>query len=152
MDDPLCRNFFLHPTHTQQRRYEALRAFFVDRRPLGNIAQAFGYRYGTLRNLVSRLRSQCHAGQMPPFSIRLAGDDPTTTMSMAASLKPNPLRSPIAGNSASFPVVRCVPAWPASFSSFLFWPGYAWTPSSSKPVILDHGWCPPLLPSSASSL
>ena len=110
MDDPRCRDFFLHPTHTQHRRYEALRAFFVDRRPLVDIAQDFGYRYGTLRNLVSRLRSQCHAGQMPPFSIPLAVDDRATRMSMAATLNPNQRPSRTAVNSALSPDVPCARA------------------------------------------
>ena len=35
--------FFLHPTHDWQRRYEALRASFVDRLPAKVIADRFGY-------------------------------------------------------------------------------------------------------------
>jgi hypothetical protein len=101
MDDPLCRDFFLQPTHTQHRRYEALRAVFLDRRPLADVAQAFGYRYGTLRNLVSRLRTHCHAGQMPPFSIRRVAGDPGTTMSTTASPNPKPLAGLTAANCAS---------------------------------------------------
>src|SRR6516165_8926907 len=107
MDDPLCRNYFLQPTHTQQRRYEALRAVFVERRPLVEVAQAFGYQYGTLRNLVSRLRSQCHAGQMPPFSIPQAVDDPARTMSIIATRNPNRPLALTAVASASSRGVRC---------------------------------------------
>jgi len=36
-------NFFLYPVHEWQRRYEALRASFVDRLPAGVIAERFGY-------------------------------------------------------------------------------------------------------------
>jgi len=35
--------FFLHPTHDWQRRYEALRASFVDRLPAKVVADRFGY-------------------------------------------------------------------------------------------------------------
>ena len=30
MDDPRCRQFFLEPTETYHRKYEAIRAFFVE--------------------------------------------------------------------------------------------------------------------------
>jgi transposase len=36
-------NFFLHPVHEWQRRYEALRASFVDRLPAKVVADRFGY-------------------------------------------------------------------------------------------------------------
>ena len=35
--------FFLHPVHEWQRRYEALRASFVDRLPAKVVADRFGY-------------------------------------------------------------------------------------------------------------
>ena len=35
--------FFLHPVHEWQRRYEALRASFVDRLPAKVVAERFGY-------------------------------------------------------------------------------------------------------------
>ena len=35
--------FFLHPMHDWQRRYEALRASFVDRLPAKVVADRFGY-------------------------------------------------------------------------------------------------------------
>ena len=35
--------FFLHPTHEWQRRYEALRASFVDRLPARVVSERFGY-------------------------------------------------------------------------------------------------------------
>jgi len=37
------KDFFLHPVHDWQRRYEALRASFVDRLPARIIAERFGY-------------------------------------------------------------------------------------------------------------
>ncbi len=63
-----CHHFFLQPTGTLHRRYEALRAVFVERRPVKTVAQHFGYSYGTLRNLVHEFRVQWAAQQVPPFS------------------------------------------------------------------------------------
>ena len=68
MKDAFCRRFFLEPTQTLHRRYEALRAVFVDQQPQTAVAKRFGYTYATLRRLVSDFRAQCRAGQAPPFS------------------------------------------------------------------------------------
>lgn len=76
MDDNACQNFFLQPAQTLHRQYEALRAVFVAHQPLHQVAQQFGYRYGSLRNLVMDFRAQCQAGQAPPFSPRHVADDP----------------------------------------------------------------------------
>jgi len=43
--------FFLHPVHEWQRRYEALRASFVDRLPAKVIAERFGYSVGYINVL-----------------------------------------------------------------------------------------------------
>ena len=43
--------FFAHPSHPWQRRYEALRACFVDRLPARAVAARFGYRPGYIRLL-----------------------------------------------------------------------------------------------------
>jgi hypothetical protein len=67
MKDTLCRRFFLEPNQTLHRRYEALRAVFVDQQPQTEVAKRFGYTYDTLRHLVSDFRAQCQAGQPPPF-------------------------------------------------------------------------------------
>jgi DNA-directed RNA polymerase specialized sigma24 family protein len=68
MKDPLCRRFFFEPHQTLHRRYEALRAVFVDEQPQTEVAKRFGYTYTNLRRLVSDFRAQCRAGQVPPFS------------------------------------------------------------------------------------
>jgi transposase len=47
-------NFFLHPVHEWQRRYEALRASFVDRFPAKVVAERFGYS-ATYMNLLRHL-------------------------------------------------------------------------------------------------
>jgi hypothetical protein len=68
MKDIFCRRFFLEPNQILHRRYEALRAVFVDQQPQMEVAKRFGYTYATLRRLVSDFRAQCRAGQAPPFS------------------------------------------------------------------------------------
>ena len=67
MDDEHCRQFFLEPTETAHRKYEALRAFFVDGRPLQEIAQQFGYQESSLRSMVYRFRAQMQNNDLRPF-------------------------------------------------------------------------------------
>jgi hypothetical protein len=50
-------NFFLHPVHEWQRRYEALRASFVDRLPAKVVADRFGYSAAYM-NLLRHLFAQ----------------------------------------------------------------------------------------------
>ena len=76
MDDLRCQQLFRQPRQAQQRHYEALRAFFCERRPLPDIARQFGLAHGTLRNLVSQFRGQCRAGQVSPFLLPQGADDP----------------------------------------------------------------------------
>jgi len=45
--------YFEHPKAKAHRVYEALRAFYLDRRPGKEVAQEFGFSYGTFRNLCS---------------------------------------------------------------------------------------------------
>ena len=66
-DDFLCQQFFLEPEQLLQRRYEVLRAFFVERCPMTQIAQQFGLSHGAVRNLVSDFRAKCQSGQVAPF-------------------------------------------------------------------------------------
>ena len=58
MDDTPYREFFARPTHPDHRRYEALRAVFLDGRSQKDVAEHFGYRYSTLRQLVYEFRRQ----------------------------------------------------------------------------------------------
>jgi hypothetical protein len=62
------RRFFLEPYQSLHRRYEALRAVFVDGQPQVAVAKRLGSTYNTLRRLVSDFRAQCRADQVPPFS------------------------------------------------------------------------------------
>ena len=68
MDDQLGRRYFLDPNSTTQRRYEALRAFFVESRTVAEIADSLGYKPASLNAMVSAFRSQCRDGRVPPFS------------------------------------------------------------------------------------
>lgn len=99
MDDTICRNFFAHPTTTLHRRFEALRAVFLDHRPLTEIAAQFGYRYGTLRNLVAQFRARCRTGQIPPFSPPRLTDVPQDQDRILLQHNPIPKPRPIAINS-----------------------------------------------------
>jgi hypothetical protein len=67
--------FFLEPTQTFQRRYEALRAVFVEAQPLDQVAERFGYRLSALRSMVSRFRTDCRRGITPPFFAPTGGGD-----------------------------------------------------------------------------
>src|SRR5881396_4111617 len=51
-----CRKFFLEPNNAKQRMYEALRAYFVDDRPSGEVARAFGYTAGSFQVLCHHFR------------------------------------------------------------------------------------------------
>jgi hypothetical protein len=67
MDDTRYRQFFLEPTETYHRQYEAMRAFFVEGRRLKEIAQQFGYQESSLRTMVCRFRSQVQTNDLHPF-------------------------------------------------------------------------------------
>jgi hypothetical protein len=122
MDDSFCHDFFAHPNPTVHRRYEALRAVFLDHRPLTEVAQRFGYRYGTLRNLVAQFRAQCRTGQIPPFSPLRLTDAPkeahASSLPYNRTLRPRP----IAINGFSHQAGVSKRAWPGSFCSSRSWP------------------------------
>ena len=67
MDDDLYCRFFLQPTQSRQRRYEVLRAFFVEHRLQANIAAQFGLMLATVQSLVRDFRAQVRDGQVSPF-------------------------------------------------------------------------------------
>jgi hypothetical protein len=79
VDDSRCLRFFLEPTDTLHRRYEALRAYFVERRPLNEIALRSGYSYNTLRDIICDFRARCREDQIPPFSSPLGWADRSVT-------------------------------------------------------------------------
>lgn len=91
MDGDRYQRFFREPAEPRQRCYEALRAVFLEGRPLPDIARQFGYAHGTLRNLVSTFRKQCQADDVPPFSLRLHVDDRRAAPARQAHAPKRPL-------------------------------------------------------------
>ena len=69
MDRSMCQQFFLQPGGIEQRRYEALRAVFIDEDTALEVADRFGLSHGTVRNWVSKFGNQLEHGELPPFSI-----------------------------------------------------------------------------------
>jgi transposase len=64
----MAPEFFLNPTHPMQRRYEALRASFVEGLSAHEVAKKFGYSVHT----VNALRRDFKAGLLQPFFLPLA--------------------------------------------------------------------------------
>ena len=68
MDDARCRQFFSQPTNPYHRRYEALRAVFVEGRAQQEVAEQFGFEYSSLRQVVYEFRRQSReAAEASPF-------------------------------------------------------------------------------------
>jgi len=67
INKPICitdpTQYFLEPNQPKQRQYEALRAFYVEKRPSAEVARAFGYSPGAFRVLCYDF---CHTPQ-PTF-------------------------------------------------------------------------------------
>jgi hypothetical protein len=76
VDDDPCRRFFLEPSQPLQRRYEVLRAYFVERRPQADIAARFGLAPATVPSLIRDFRAQLHDGPLSPFLSSLTWDGP----------------------------------------------------------------------------
>jgi len=76
MDDVRCREFFVHPSNTYHRRYEALRAVFVEGRRQKDVAERFELRPDTLRHLVCEFRERCRQpSEASPFFASPASAD-----------------------------------------------------------------------------
>jgi hypothetical protein len=133
MDDTICRRFFLEPVETSHRRYEALRAIFVDGLPLNQVADRFGYRPSALRSLVSRFRSGCRAGSPPPFSFSTDRDVPPAGNSAKTKAVRSSPQSPTVVCGIWQPITRGVLASLASFCSCLYW--LAWASNNSSPML-----------------
>jgi hypothetical protein len=76
MDDQPCRSFFLEPRTPLHRRYEALRAFFVEGQPPAEIAARYGYKPAAFNVMISRFRGQVRRDTEPPFFSPMGADDP----------------------------------------------------------------------------
>lgn len=100
MDDIRCRQFFARPTGTYQRRYEALRAFFVDRQSVAMIAKRLDYKPAALRVIISQFRRRCQRSDTPPFSsASRAAAPPAGSAAKIATVPTRPQR-PTAGRCA----------------------------------------------------
>jgi hypothetical protein len=99
MNDQPCRDFFLRPGSTSHRRYEALRAVFVDRRPSAEVALQFGYKPASFKVLISRFRHGVHGQDLPPFSSPTAADGPRAGRAARIATGRRRPPSPISGPS-----------------------------------------------------
>jgi transposase-like protein len=104
MDDTAYQEFFTNPSQTYHRRYEALRAVFVEGRSQKDAADEFGFTYGSLRQLVLQFRQTCGAQEESPFFETLV-QAAQQRRAMTGKL-PN-RRLPIAGNCCSPAKSRC---------------------------------------------
>lgn len=67
MADESLLQFFLQPSSSPHRQYEALRAVFVEKRSQKETAARFGYSYGAFRQLMLQFRNAGREGSPPPF-------------------------------------------------------------------------------------
>ena len=98
MDDRHCREFFLEPQQTFQRRYEALRAIFVNGEPLVRVAERFGYKVAALKSVVSRFRADRRRGVTPPFFCTTVEDDLLVNAAARTKTGPSCQRLPTTDN------------------------------------------------------
>jgi hypothetical protein len=94
MDGSHTSQFFLEPKLTFQRRYEALRAIFVDAETIDQVAERFGYKVSTLKSMVSRFRADCRRGAVPPFFSPTDADDHSEHAPARTGHAPNCPKSP----------------------------------------------------------
>jgi hypothetical protein len=99
MDDQPCRDFFLRPRSTSHRRYEALRAFFIDGRPPAEVAIEFGYKPAAFKVLISRFRHDIRCQGIPPFSSPTAADGHRAGLAARTATGRRRPPSPISGPS-----------------------------------------------------
>lgn len=76
MDSTAYAQFFLHPHDPWHRRYEALRAVFVEQQSLQAVAARFNVSYHTVANWASAFRRHYETHSLPPFSFNRHGDVP----------------------------------------------------------------------------
>lgn len=126
MNGQVYEQFFLQPNDPCQRRYETLRAVFVDQQPMKDVARTFDIHYGTVRNWVSEFRAQRDAQQSPFFSraaIRRTILKRKTKSNMP-TCKPCPWRRDGVGSRDT----------PVSFCSCRCWPRCGSIGSCKKPI------------------
>ena len=64
---PAYQNFFLHPEIPRRRQYEIVRARFVDRLPVKEIARRFGVRFNTAQALIRDFKHALDHNSLPEF-------------------------------------------------------------------------------------
>lgn len=104
MDDTACRAFFTQPTHPYHRRYEALRAVFLDGRACKEVAAPFGLTHRSLQQLVYEFRH--HGGgaaDASPFFASAKTAGLRRRLRHHRRPRKRSLPSPTVGNSSSRP-------------------------------------------------
>lgn len=96
MDGSHTNRFFLEPKQTFQRRYEALRAIFLEGEPLDQVAGRFGYKSSALRSMASRFRADCRRGVTTPFFSPTDADVPSGQPPAVTGHAPNCPKPPTA--------------------------------------------------------
>jgi hypothetical protein len=80
--------YFLEPSNSNHRQYEALRAFFVDRKPSAEAARLFGYTPGSFRVLCHEFRSNPkRAFFLPPTKVAKVAPEKTRVRERIVSLR-----------------------------------------------------------------
>ena len=74
MEESSYEQFFTRPNEFVQRRYESLRAVFVEGVAMNDVAKRFGVAYGTVRNWAHEFRAVHDQGESPPFFFPPSGD------------------------------------------------------------------------------
>ncbi len=66
-------SYFEQPQSTQQRQYEALRAFYVDKENAGQIASKFGFSFAYFKKLRTMFKNHLKTGHDPLFTEKKRG-------------------------------------------------------------------------------
>lgn len=93
--DSSLRDFFLVPSSTCQKQYEALRCVFIDGVSQKAAAERFGYQHGAFRQLVLQFRQRLAQGEPPPFFTK-APCEPSRPRPTppSRSTRPSPMSAP----------------------------------------------------------
>lgn len=134
MDRNTCQQFFLQPGENAQRRYEVLRAVFIDDDTALEAAERFQLSHGTVRNWVSQFSAELERGERPPFSKAVAMRRPVESM------RTNRRTLPMFKSFPSSQDGDCGHGWRGSFCSCPSWLDSDSTDLWSRPAIPDRRW------------
>ena len=73
---------------TFHRRYEALRAYFIEARPVAEVAARYNYKLEALKVMISQFRTQCRDDRLPPFSFVMGVGDRRSNHVAKTSMAP----------------------------------------------------------------